>query len=262
MERILYFIAALFLLNLRLAWAFNISFTPAAQCGPLTVTWNVTEDGQTAPPYKLLIIPVNQPDSPNPDSTGLGPQLSLPVIVDIPVDAWDATTRNGTYTIEQLKIRSGEHFIVVMDDGFGLGTGGVSPIQTVGRGGQAATCLESENANANVHFSLSTLQPQQCSSLSISVDSPRSIRGFVPGGTPFSLDMPASTAGNVTVEWVVNVEGGSNFVLLYEGLNGDVASSGLLQSGFPSGSSSGDCMTNGPHETGNPIGMYCISSAP
>ncbi|PVF94182.1 hypothetical protein CPB86DRAFT_665662, partial [Serendipita vermifera] len=247
------FIATIFLLNLRLAWAFNTSFTPPTQCGPFTVTWNATADTQTGPPYKLIIIPVNAPSAPSPDSTGLGPQLSLPIVADIPDTAWDAATTSGTYTIEQLQLRSGEHFIIVMDDGFGLGTGGVSQIQTVENGdagGSAPSCIPSDQANANVYFSLSTLQPQQCSSLTINVNSPKAVRGFVPGGTPFSLDLPASTTGNATVEWTVNVQAGIDFVLLYEGQNGDVASSGLLQSGPASGSSGGNCVANGPHTTG------------
>jgi hypothetical protein len=123
MDLVLFFIIISSILGFRSVWAFNTSFTPPTQCGPLTITWNATQDTQTGPPYKLLIIPVNGPSSPLPDSTGLGQGLSLPVVTDIPDSAWDATTRSGTFTIQQLPLKTGEHFVIIMDDGFGACAG-------------------------------------------------------------------------------------------------------------------------------------------
>jgi hypothetical protein len=114
----------LFLLSLPVR-AFTVSWTAnAAQCTEFTVLWAVTTGSpQARPPFNLLIVPVNPPSSPYPDSAGLtGANLSLPIQVAIPDSAWSTEGNSGSYTISALPLRSGERFIVVMDDGFGSST--------------------------------------------------------------------------------------------------------------------------------------------
>ncbi|PVF94183.1 hypothetical protein CPB86DRAFT_54018 [Serendipita vermifera] len=239
-----------FLARLQLVDAFSTSFTSATSCGAFTVNWNATAEQSIGPPFSLLIVPVNSPDAPADSSAARGPgSLSPPIRRDIPESAWNAASRSGSYTIDQLPLQAGERFIVVMDDGFGYGTGGVSLIHRVETSGSSPTsCIPSSPANGNVYFAISSLNPAQCSPLTVLVNSPTEIRGFIPGGSPFSLDMPASTSGNVTVSWSVNIATGSSFVLFYRAQNGDLATSGLMES-TAAGQFGDGCMSNAPHST-------------
>ncbi|CAG8723453.1 7795_t:CDS:2, partial [Acaulospora colombiana] len=244
----LFTIGLSFLSRLQLVDAFSTSFTPAVSCGSFTVNWNATAEQSIGPPFSLLIVPVNNADAPSDTSAGRGPSgLSPPIRLNLPDSVWNAASRSGTHTIDQLPLRAGERFIVAMDDGFGYGTGGVSLIQRVEiSGAQTASCLPDSSANSNVFFSIGSFSPAQCSPLSILVNSPIEVRGFVPGGSPFSLDMPASTSGNATILWSVNVATGSSFVLLYRAQNGDIATSGLMET-TAAGQFGDECLVNAPH---------------
>ncbi|KAG8777059.1 hypothetical protein FRC16_004311, partial [Serendipita sp. 398] len=224
------------------AWAFTTTLpSSATQCGSYTVTWSATESQSIGPPFKLSIIPVNGPQASSADAGGLGPAgLSLPIVTTIPDTAFDAVTRSGSFKIDAFPLRSGERFIVVMDDGFGLGTGGVSSIQTVSSTAQGSGCLPDQNANSNVPFTLSTLTPTTCQALTITSGPVKAIRGFIPGGKPFSLDVGTAGGTSVTTEWTIDVAASTSFVLLYEGSTaGVLASSGLITVG------SGSCSGNG-----------------
>ena len=103
------------------------AFTPtlptnSAQCEPYTLSWTLDAAGDRAgPPFTLLIVPVNPPNAPNSNSTGLtGANVSPPSLVSIPDSAWNATTNTGTYSLSALPLRTGERFLIVMDDGFGV----------------------------------------------------------------------------------------------------------------------------------------------
>jgi hypothetical protein len=99
-----------------------VAFTPTfttniAQCAEFTIQWTSSQAG---PPFNLLVVPVNPPLSGFPDSTGLtGVNLSAPIQVAIPDSSWSSASSTGMYTISALPLRSGERFVVVMDDGFG-----------------------------------------------------------------------------------------------------------------------------------------------
>jgi hypothetical protein len=206
------------------ARAFTVTWTAnAAQCAEFTVSWAVTTGTpQTGPPFNLLVVPVNPPSSQFPNSAGLtGADLSLPIQVVIPDSTWNADSNSGTYTISALPLRSGERFIIVMDDGFGsstcsfvqdfliqlifsfvlagLGTGGVSDIQTVSLSDGPTGCLGPTGSSSNILFELSTSAPAQCQPLSITTAQASAIRGFVPGGTPFNLDLPAASSKPIHV---------------------------------------------------------------
>ena len=113
------------LLTLALLLSVNAAFTPTfsdttSQCGAFTISWKSTDSARAGPPFSLLLIPVNDATSANADDTGHGAGLlSLPLVQAIPDSAWDATTNVGTYTVNALPFRTGERFIVAMDDGFG-----------------------------------------------------------------------------------------------------------------------------------------------
>lgn len=94
--------------------------TPATSCGSFTVSWNaLSTDTQTGPPYSLLIVPVNDNGAASDDAVGTAVTAAVPVQYAIPDSAWDATARQGSYTVDELPLPIGERFIVVMDDGYG-----------------------------------------------------------------------------------------------------------------------------------------------
>lgn len=102
------------------AAAFSTTFpTPATSCGSFTVAWNASSGTQTGPPYTLLIIPVNDNTAQSDYTVGGGVNTAVPVQYAIPDSAWDATNRQGSYTVNILPLPYGERFIVVMDDGYG-----------------------------------------------------------------------------------------------------------------------------------------------
>ncbi|CAG7849747.1 SubName: Full=Uncharacterized protein {ECO:0000313/EMBL:CCA73212.1} [Serendipita indica DSM 11827] len=206
---------------------FSVTFSEnPSQCAPFTVNWKAdSSGGQLGPPFVVLIVPVNGPQAASADAVGLGTStLSPPIRREIPDSAFSASTKSGNFTIDQLPLKAGEHFVVVMDDGFGYATGGVSTIHTVASTSGSSSCLTGTSAS----LSLSTLSPAQCRDLNIVTPPPLEIRGFVPGGAAFSLDLGTGSSGDVTTAWTVNRPSGTQFVLLYRGRDGSMASSGLL----------------------------------
>lgn len=208
--------------SLALLLSVNAAFTPSfsaatAQCAEYKISWTSTDTARAGPPFNLVLVPVNDATAATADTAGRGGgSLSLPVQQAIPDSAWDAATNTGQYTITALPFRTGERFIMVMDDGFGtfsfilwflftngmvigLGTGRVSAIQTVGPNPAGTSCLGQTAAESNIVFSLSSLQPPQCGPLSIVTGQAKSIRGFVPNGSAFNLDLPAASSEYPTV---------------------------------------------------------------
>ncbi|KIM28114.1 hypothetical protein M408DRAFT_329730 [Serendipita vermifera MAFF 305830] len=251
------FVSLALLLPARAAFTPTFS-TETSQCGPFTVSWSSTDTARAGPPFSLFLIPVNDAGAATADEPGRGgASLSLALHQDIPESAWDATTNTGSYKLDALPFRTGERFIVVMDDGFGFGTGGVSGIQTVGPNPAGTSCLGQTEQEANIRFALDTRQPPQCAALSITTAQTTSIRGFVPNGSAFSLELPAASTGDMITTWNVNVATGSSFVLVYAGSDGKYASSGLVQT---AAGTSDECIANGPHSTGVSTGSSTSAS--
>lgn len=130
------------------------------------------------------------------------------------------------------------------------GTGGVTEIRTVmdADGGSTNSCLPSTTVNYDVLFTLNTFTPAQCSVLSILTKPPNAIRGYVPSGTPFTIDSDSNGTGNITTHWTVSVPTGTSFVLLYEGVDGSLATSGLMKTSPDSGNGN-SCLIDAPVTT-------------
>ena len=101
----------------------------------------------------------------------------------------------------------------------GRGTGGVSLIQTVGDSSDAS-CLTADVSAMSSFFTLNSATPSQCSPQTVSWNStryrePPDIRGFIPGGQPFTLDRPASNS-TTQQDWDVHIREGTQFVLLVQ----------------------------------------------
>ncbi|KAG8850009.1 hypothetical protein FRB91_009450 [Serendipita sp. 411] len=234
------------------ASAFTTSFpTSSTQCGSFTITWSQDANQSLGPPFNISIVPVNSPTAPNAYSAGLGPDgLSVPILVEVPGSAFDATTNKGSHTIEKLPLRAGERFIVAMDDGYGLGTGGVSTIQTVATSPTSDSSCFSSASNSDNSFTISDLTPVPCQQVSITTGPTKQIRGFVPGGTAFALDVTNSAASSVVTEWTMNIAASTSFVLVYESLDSaTVRTSGLITVGTD-GVLGNSCLdTISPHST-------------
>ncbi|KAG8767536.1 hypothetical protein FRC16_007339, partial [Serendipita sp. 398] len=234
------------------ASAFTTSFpTSSTQCGSFTITWSQDANQSLGPPFNISIVPVNSPTAPNAYSAGLGPDgLSVPILVEVPGSAFDATTNKGSHTIEKLPLRAGERFIVAMDDGYGLGTGGVSTIQTVATSPTSDSSCFSSASNSDNSFTISDLTPVPCQQVSITTGPTKQIRGFVPGGSAFALDVTNSAASSVVTEWTMNIAASTSFVLVYESLDSaTVRTSGLITVGTD-GVLGNSCLdTISPHST-------------
>lgn len=149
-----------------------------------------------------------------------------------------------------------------------MATGGISTIQTIGPkyAPTDASCLGPKTSSTEVLFDIPDDQPEQCSNMVITTHQATAIRGFIPGGTSFVLNVPAISSkfrvytdyhrligvsgGNMTTEWTVNVPLGNSFVLMYVGrFDGMLASSGLLTTKSVAPSSGYACLANAPHST-------------
>ncbi|KIM28116.1 hypothetical protein M408DRAFT_329731 [Serendipita vermifera MAFF 305830] len=246
------FLLWLQLLLLPKVYAFTPTFTfDPPQCGDFTIEWNSTGSTTNAvPPFKMLIVPVNTADAPSDTAAGRGTTgLSLPVQVDIPNTAWDATSGKGKYTFTPFPFRAGERYVVVMDDGNGFGTGGVSNIFIAGGDARGTSCLSPAADLSGIALALSTQQPAQCGALSITTGQASAIRGFVPGGSAFSLDLPAGGTGSMTTVWNVNIATGTSFVLVYIGKDGKLIGTGLMESQDSAGNGSSCLTAIAPHST-------------
>ena len=101
----------------------------------------------------------------------------------------------------------------------GRGTGGVSLIQTVGSSSDTS-CLTADASSMSSFFTLNPATPSQCSPQTVSWNStryrePPDIRGFIPGGQPFTLDRPTSNSTTQTV-WDVHIREGTQIFFLVQ----------------------------------------------
>lgn len=114
-------------------------------------------------------------------------------------------------------------FVAVVSDSTGFGTGGTSPVLTVGSSNSSA-CLPTTPSEPQFFLYLSPTTPTQCSPITISWDTPRTppvtIRGIIPQGQSFDLNASNHVNGGSSFDWTVNVRSGTPFFFVAGDGNG------------------------------------------
>ena len=216
------------------AWKAN--FSDATQCQNVTVEWSGGGE-RLGPPFVVRMA-----------AFGLAP-----LIVDIPITAWSDATQSGSYSFA-MPWPEGTRFVASMDDGFGLGKGGVTGIQTV-KSSSDSGCISTTVTQPKHVFDVSGSYVQ-CSIVNMNWTEPTTsetrIAGLVPNGMPFQLDAPVLNSRSTT--WNLNIPAGTAFVLIYTGGSGSGLTSPLLLS---VGGSNAQCLASGvyPSATASQIGV-------
>ncbi|KAJ1306047.1 hypothetical protein OPQ81_010760 [Rhizoctonia solani] len=210
-----------------LSRAWRADFSEATQCGTVAVTWSATAAESIGPPFVVRMV-----------AFGLAP-----LTFNLPASAWSDSSRTGSYSFT-VPWPEGTQFLSAMDDGFGLGTGGISGIQTVKSSSNSA-CFNSSITNPSHLFDISS-NFAQCSVVNINWTQPATsqtrIAGLVPNGVAFQLDPPL--VGTKSTTWDLNIEAGTAFVLIYNNGSGNAIASQLLRS---LSSSNTDCLASGAY---------------
>ncbi|WVO15307.1 hypothetical protein L204_102963 [Cryptococcus depauperatus] len=192
--------------------AFSFSTGTPTQCGNLTVQW----DGGS-PPFQLHLVPTVEVAGGHIESITIPQELQKPYTFSFNLDQ-----------------PAGLNFIMAMSDASGFGTGGTTPVLTVGSSDHS-TCVPSM-VNADFFFSVSpNSNPQSCSSMSITWASnatdPTTLYGMIPHGTAFQI--PIDDSGT-SKDWTVNIASGTQFLLMMRDA--------------------------GPYGTGGSTGLYTVQS--
>ncbi|WWC64045.1 uncharacterized protein I303_106651 [Kwoniella dejecticola CBS 10117] len=208
-------ISTLFL-PLTLGFSFSLQNTSPKQCSQVNIEWT---GGQT--PFSLVIIPA----------------FDYPSTISIPDSSYDSSSGQGSYAWT-VNYPADTQFVVMMSDGSGTGTGGVSPLYKVGSGSSSCS---SRSSDTDFLFYLNATSLTQCNPLSIYWDNtavtPVSILGAIPGGQVFQL-VSANDKTNSLV-WNTNVAANTQIILaaLDSGTHGNGGSSALYTIGSSSDSS-------------------------
>ena len=256
--------------------AFTFRFTsPPSQCSATSIIW----DGGTAP-FSILLVPV-----------GFMPQgQEKRVIYDRTVTSgnkhgfnfpFPANTRSESvfpFLVKHADLLCAYRFVAVMSDATGFGTGGTSPIITIGSS-NTSSCLPTTPSTPQFFLYLSPTTPTQCSPITISWDTPRgppvTVYGIIPQGKSFDLNAPSHTNGGTSFDWTVNVRSGTPFFFVAGDGNGrgtggssDVANvksgaSGCINDSSPSATADAGVGSVGPlpNGVGNGVDSTVISVA-
>ncbi|KAL1406015.1 hypothetical protein Q8F55_007698 [Vanrija albida] len=180
------------------AHAFSFSTSQAAQCEPWTITW---DGGQG--PFNLVLVPTLE-----------GPNGHL-ANVSIPAQS-GSPPYTHTFALDQPE---GLQMVATMYDATGWGSGGVSPIITVGRSPSGnSSCLKPAPPLDFGFWLDPNTNPPQCGSVAVAWNAtsavyPVKLYGIVPAGTAWSI--PVSQDKNTpTINWAANIAAGTQFVLL------------------------------------------------
>jgi hypothetical protein len=150
-----------------------------------------------------------------------------------------------------------------MSDATGFGTGGTSPILTVGSS-NSSSCLPTNPSQPQFYLYLSPTTPAQCSPISISWDSPRNppvtIRGIIPQGQSFDLDAATKSNGGSGFDWTVNVRSGTPFFFVAGDGNGSGTGGSSDVSNVRGGASG--CISDSSPSTTQDAGVGSIGSLP
>ncbi|KAL5635398.1 hypothetical protein ACGC1H_004252 [Rhizoctonia solani] len=178
------------------AFSFVLSSQPS-QCQSLAIQWT-----EGTGPYKLFLVPVGH----------ITPEVRSIVSMEIPAGQ---SSTNLT-----LRFPENSHFVAVMSDSTGFGTGGTSSIYTVGSG--PSNCLSTTTSQADFYMYTDSNTPSQCGSYRISWDagvaSPVHIYGIIPGGQSFQVNTPSS---DTSYDWTTNVRAGTQMLFLAVGGNNE-----------------------------------------
>ncbi|KEP54458.1 putative HlyIII domain protein [Rhizoctonia solani 123E] len=207
------------------AFSFVFSSQPS-QCQSLTIQWT----GGTGP-YRLFLVPVGH----------VTPEIRSIVSMEIPAGQ---SSTNLT-----LRFPENSHFVAIMSDSTGFGTGGTSSIYTVGSG--ASSCLPTTTPQADFYMYTDSDTPSQCGSYRISWDagvaSPVHIYGIIPGGQSFQVNTPSS---DTSYGWTTNVRAGTQMLFLAVGGNNE--NGGSTDITTIAGGSSGCINSQSPSSTASP----------
>ncbi|WVW79312.1 hypothetical protein I302_101279 [Kwoniella bestiolae CBS 10118] len=236
-------------LPLVLGFSFNLQNTNPTQCSTANITW---QGGQT--PFSLTIIPA----------------FDYPSTISIPDSNYDSSSGKGSYawTVNYPK---DVQFVVMMSDGTGTGTGGVSPLYKVGAG--SGSCND-RSTETDFLFYLNETSLTQCNPVSIYWDNsaitPVSILGAIPGGQVFQL-VSVNDKTNSLV-WNTNVASNTQMIIAAfdSGPHGQGGSSALMTIGSssdntcindqsPSSTTAGSPTATGT-KTGNAGGVKTVTA--
>ncbi|OXG22911.1 hypothetical protein C367_03838 [Cryptococcus neoformans Ze90-1] len=202
-----------------LGFSFTLENTSPKQCEEVEIKWS---GGQS--PWSLTIIPA----------------YDYPTTVSIPSSSYDGNTNTGSYNWT-VNYPSGTSFVIMMSDGSGTGTGGVSPLYKIS--GTSSSSCNLRSASTDFLFYLNETSLTQCDPVEIYWDasavSPVSILGAIPGGQVFQL---VSADGDTTsLVWNTNIQSGTKviFAAFDSGTHKQGGSSDLLTIG---GSSDSSCI--------------------
>ncbi|WWD21140.1 hypothetical protein CI109_105621 [Kwoniella shandongensis] len=212
-------LSALFLPTLTRAFSFSLGSDKPTQCGTVQINWS---GGQA--PFSLVIIPV----------------FDYPSTVSIPASNYDSSSGTGSYTWT-VNYPPNTRFVAMMSDGTGTGTGGVSPLYTVGSGTTSSCSLRT--TDTDFLFYLNQTSVTQCAPVEIYWDqsavTPVSIIGAIPGGQAFQLVSTNSKTSSLV--WDTNIASNTNIILAAfdSGSHGQGGTSDLMKIG---GSNDNSCI--------------------
>ncbi|KAK8843337.1 hypothetical protein IAR55_006992 [Kwoniella newhampshirensis] len=205
-------VSALFAPSLAFGLSFSLSSDRPTQCGQVQINWS---GGQA--PFSLVIIPV----------------YDYPTTLSIPNDNFDTNTGRGSY-IWTVNYPANTTFVAMMSDGTGTGTGGVSPLHTVGQSSNSSSCSV-RSTDTDFLFYLNSTSVTQCAPVEIYWDNsavtPVSIIGAIPGGQAFQLVSTNSKTSSLV--WDTNIVEHTQIVLAAfdSGSRGQGGSSNLMTVG-------------------------------
>jgi len=166
--------------------AFSVTFGTPTQCDDFTVSWIGGEA-----PFEILLTPKFHP------------------LYNISVPSSAFSNGQGSYSISQLQIPSGEQFLLTMSDATGFGSGGTTTLLTVGAPIAGNNC--NTNGSQDFTFQLPS-QLKQCAVFNFTAYDgaiqPITITGLIPGGTPVLLYPPIGS----NYSWIATVREGTSLL--------------------------------------------------
>ncbi|WVR09085.1 hypothetical protein IAU60_006146 [Kwoniella sp. DSM 27419] len=217
--------------SLTSAFSFTFDDNPT-QCNGATLSWT---GGQA--PYNMTIIP----------------SYDYPYTLALPDVAYNSTSGRGNYKWV-VSYPAGTEFVVMMSDGTGTGTGGVSPLYKV-TGTQSANC-QLRSTHTDFMFYLNETALTQCNPVNMYWDntatSPVAIIGAIPGGQVFQLVSANSVTRSLV--WDTNIAAGTQVILAAfdHGAYGNGGTSALMTIGASSDSSCLDDSSPSSTTAGSP----------